>query len=62
MLVETVSFRKKGAVSMANCNETNCICPKTNCERHGKCCECINFHRNNQNQVFCMREGNYTGK
>lgn len=30
---------------MAGCNEKNCICPYTDCARHGKCCECCNFHR-----------------
>ncbi|SDD98536.1 hypothetical protein [Sporomusa acidovorans] len=39
-----------------NCNEENCICPKTTCERHGKCCECINFHRGRKEKVFCMRD------
>lgn len=41
---------------MANCNEENCTCPKNTCERHGKCCECINFHRNLEGKVFCMRD------
>ena len=41
---------------MANCNEVNCTCPNKDCERHGKCCECINFHRNIGNKVFCMRD------
>jgi len=41
---------------MANCNEENCTCPKKDCERHGKCCECINFHRNMGNKVSCMRD------
>ncbi len=41
---------------MANCNEKNCTCPNTKCERHGKCCECINFHRSKDSKVFCMRD------
>lgn len=40
---------------MTGCNEKNCNCKNTNCERHGKCCECINFHRENGNVVYCMR-------
>ena len=45
---------------MAGCNEENCNCPKTECERHGKCCECINHHRapdvvGIQPLVFCLR-------
>lgn len=41
---------------MAGCNEANCTCPKVECERHGKCCECINHHRKLGNQVSCMRD------
>ena len=41
---------------MANCNEDNCTCLKKDCERHGKCCECINFHLNMGNKVSCMRD------
>ena len=43
---------------MAGCNEENCTCPKTECERHGKCCECINHHRKIPLNpvVFCLRE------
>jgi len=38
-----------------NCNEENCTCPKVNCQRHGKCCECINFHSDKPLIVYCMR-------
>lgn len=38
-----------------NTNE-NCSCPNTSCERHGKCCQCINFHRENGTLVCCMKE------
>ncbi|MDT8719039.1 hypothetical protein IAI10_20530 [Clostridium sp. 19966] len=41
---------------MAGCNEKNCTCPNTGCERHGKCCECVNFHRSKGNLVSCLRE------
>lgn len=41
---------------MEKCNEQNCPCPKQECERHGKCCSCINFHRDKNNKVFCMRD------
>jgi len=43
---------------MANCNEQNCTCPKNACPRHGKCCQCINFHREQENIVYCMRATN----
>lgn len=41
---------------MAGCNEEKCTCANTACERHGKCCECINFHRDKENLVACLRE------
>jgi len=41
---------------MAGCNEQNCTCPNSECARHGKCCECINFHREKENLVYCLRE------
>ena len=36
-------------------NEENCPCLNKACERHGKCCECINFHRSKNGIVFCMQ-------
>ncbi len=41
----------------AGCNEENCNCPKTDCPRHGKCCQCINNHLRPEqpNMVYCMR-------
>ena len=26
-------------------NETRCTCPKTACENHGMCCECVAVHK-----------------
>lgn len=41
---------------MAGCNEAKCTCPNTDCPRHGKCCECVNFHRDErQNFPMCLR-------
>lgn len=37
------------------CNEENCPCPDHSCVRHGKCCECINYHRSRGSKVKCMR-------
>ena len=39
---------------MVNCNEANCTCKMVNCVRHGKCCECINHHREKGSLVACM--------
>ena len=38
-----------------SCNIGNCPCKKKECPRHGKCCACINHHRNNGKLVACMR-------
>ena len=42
---------------MPGCNEENCTCANTECERHGKCCECINYHRQLEKPslVCCLR-------
>lgn len=53
---ETLKIQCGGGYKMAGCNEQNCTCPKADCERHGKCCECINFHREKENLVHCLRE------
>lgn len=45
---------KKGEIFMA-CNSENCICPYTECERHGKCCDCINHHRKDGSLVNCLK-------
>mgnify|MGYP007027370742 FL=1 len=37
---------------MVNCN---CTCKMVNCVRHGKCCECINHHREKGSLVACMK-------
>lgn len=38
------------------CNKKNCICPKKDCEKHGKCCTCINHHKSVETPVYCMRK------
>ncbi len=37
------------------CNEGKCTCPNTDCERHGKCCECVNFHLGLGVPTLCMQ-------
>jgi len=36
-------------------NEKECPCDEFNCERHGICCECINYHRENGDKPACLR-------
>jgi type IV secretory pathway TrbD component len=33
-----------------------CNCRKKKCVRHGKCDECVGFHKANKREVYCMRE------
>mgnify|MGYP007011665726 CR=1 FL=1 len=35
--------------------EIKCVCPG-NCERHGKCCECVAYHRGKGDLPFCLRK------
>ena len=36
-------------------NKLECSCPETDCVRHGKCCECVAYHRklNQKPQCYC---------
>ncbi len=39
----------------------NCPCKKTECPRHGKCCECVAFHREKKNKLpCCLRDIKFT--
>jgi len=33
-----------------------CICKKRSCERHGKCDECIEFHKTNKREPYCKKK------
>ncbi|HOA81664.1 MAG TPA: DUF6485 family protein [Defluviitaleaceae bacterium] len=35
-------------------NNVNCTCTYTYCSRHGKCCECIAYHRKNNEAPGCL--------
>ncbi len=35
--------------------DTVCSCPKTDCPRHGVCCECILFHREREGEPVVKR-------
>lgn len=32
-----------------------CNCKKKGCERHGKCAECLEHHKNIKREVYCKR-------
>jgi len=34
----------------------NCPCPKTTCENHSKCCDCVANHRAKESLTFCMKK------
>jgi len=36
-------------------NEKECPCDEVDCERHGVCCECIRYHRENKDKPACLR-------
>ncbi|MFP4384824.1 MAG: hypothetical protein ACLFSE_12330 [Spirochaetia bacterium] len=37
-------------------NEQGCTCGSTGCPRHGICCECIRYHRENGGTPGCLRK------
>ena len=39
-----------------SCNQETCTCTNIECPRHGKCCECVNFHLEKGTPVSCMKE------
>ncbi len=36
-------------------NEKKCVCSSDTCPRHGVCCECIAYHRENGELPGCLR-------
>lgn len=32
-----------------------CNCPRSRCERHGKCAECMEHHKNEKHPPYCKR-------
>ncbi|MDR2866452.1 MAG: hypothetical protein LBV13_03500 [Methanomassiliicoccaceae archaeon] len=37
--------------------KNNCICKNTDCPRHGKCCDCVAFHRDTKGDLpVCLRK------
>ncbi|MEJ6949916.1 hypothetical protein [Natronospora cellulosivora (SeqCode)] len=35
-------------------NKEDCKCASTTCNRHGLCCACIEYHRNNGGTPGCL--------
>jgi hypothetical protein len=35
-------------------NVTECPCPKTTCQNHGRCCVCIVKHKETDSLPFCL--------
>ncbi len=35
-------------------NKEDCDCGAENCDRHGFCCACIEYHRNNGGTPACI--------
>ncbi|HEX3044457.1 MAG TPA: hypothetical protein VHY08_06860 [Bacillota bacterium] len=36
-------------------NKKKCTCDSTHCARHGVCCECVNYHRENGGRPACLK-------
>jgi hypothetical protein len=36
-------------------NKQNCACAGTDCERHGRCCECVAYHRDRGQLPSCLK-------
>ncbi len=37
-------------------NKHDCNCPKNDCKNHGRCCDCIVFHKTTEKLPFCIRQ------
>lgn len=37
-------------------NKQSCTCYDTTCPNHGKCCECVAYHRARGNPPVCLRD------
>ena len=35
-------------------NTNECTCPKTDCENHRHCCDCIKRHRESDSLPYCL--------
>ncbi|MFH1209857.1 MAG: hypothetical protein V1663_03640 [archaeon] len=39
-----------------NCsNKHKCPCPEIDCENHGRCCDCIHYHKNRNSKPYCLK-------
>jgi hypothetical protein len=57
---QTQETHMAGCKANGKGNEENCTCPKTDCVRHGTCCQCVNHHRAGEEGIhplpFCVRQ------
>ena len=45
----------KGKKFIMNCsNVKKCACPKTTCQNHSKCCDCVIKHRETDSLPYCL--------
>lgn len=38
-------------------NKRMCTCPHRDCSRHGLCCQCAAYHRDDGSLPVCFRKG-----
>jgi hypothetical protein len=36
-------------------NKLGCSCDSTSCDRHGRCCECVEYHRGKGQFPSCLK-------
>ena len=46
----------KGDYVLTDRINLECNCKKKNCIRHGKCEECIEFHKTSKREPYCIRK------
>jgi len=48
-------MKKEIGLAALGCpNVKECVCPKTTCANHGRCCACVVKHKNTDSLPFCL--------
>ncbi|MFP4661268.1 MAG: hypothetical protein ACLFPF_03675 [Halanaerobiales bacterium] len=50
-----VKVKERDRCSNIAVNKKDCSCLATECSRHGFCCACIEYHRNNGGLPGCLK-------
>lgn len=52
---EGASKARRAACPNVQINNSRCPCESVSCERHGVCCECIEYHRTRGGKPACLK-------